>query len=178
MKRLILFLVFFPTFALGDPGPATRFLMNEPASLMDVGLAAMARELRSGDDSINERMNAELGGQKSMSMGSSATYDFLSDEIQIHSNVYYDGTLGGERCKYVIKSWRGYVAASLVQTPIADESSFRASKCDAHTGTDLFTGSSNIPDPNLVYQSRVVKTPPGRALATEKHGLTRIHGGL
>ena len=37
MKRVFLLLL-FPLLAIADPGPATRWLINEPASLMDIGI--------------------------------------------------------------------------------------------------------------------------------------------
>lgn len=38
MKRLTVLLLLLPVLAPADPSAATRYLMNEPASLMDIGL--------------------------------------------------------------------------------------------------------------------------------------------
>ncbi len=36
--KLLPFLLLLPTFVSADPGPATKYLMNEPASLFDLGV--------------------------------------------------------------------------------------------------------------------------------------------
>ena len=44
MKKLIVLLL-LPVFASADPGPATRYLMNEPARLFDMGMHRLNRDL-------------------------------------------------------------------------------------------------------------------------------------
>ena len=88
MKKLIAFLLLLPVFALADPGAATRYLINEPASLMDIGLVRINLFLRDEGDDITETLR--VLGQEDARVISVARYDFASDVIVIEyfiSNV-------------------------------------------------------------------------------------------
>ena len=42
MKNLTAMIILFPALGFADPGPATKYLMEEPASLLDIGLMRAA----------------------------------------------------------------------------------------------------------------------------------------
>ena len=48
MKQLTAVLLLSPLLGSADPGPATKYLIDEPASLMDIGPLRMRLDLTSG----------------------------------------------------------------------------------------------------------------------------------
>jgi len=45
MKNLTALLLLLPAIASADPGPATKYLMNDPASMLDIGILKAEKNL-------------------------------------------------------------------------------------------------------------------------------------
>ena len=60
MKRVLLLLL-FPLLATADPGAATQYLMNEPASLFDVGIARAQQDLEKTKAAVSSRIARQFG---------------------------------------------------------------------------------------------------------------------
>lgn len=99
MKRLTLILLMLPTFAFADPGAATRYLMNEPASLMDIGL------LKSQLDFADRR---ELIKRSFFTLSASGLPITLS-------KVRYDKTTDKIRVSYLVLDRNEYDLKDLVE---------------------------------------------------------------
>jgi len=82
MKRAILFL-FVPLFASADPGAATKFLMNEPASLFDIILIRMNADLNSRQDAIAAIYSKTAELSETPITIVAVSYDFESDIISL-----------------------------------------------------------------------------------------------
>lgn len=75
MTRILFTALFFLTSAgmvFADPGPATQYLMNEPASLMDLGILRLQRDF--------SRPWVTATGDK---FGVSANFEYKNDKIEL-----------------------------------------------------------------------------------------------
>ena len=61
MKNLAAILLLFPVLASADPGPATQHLLDEPATLMDVGIIRLAAVIRNNQDLIGGNYEMATG---------------------------------------------------------------------------------------------------------------------
>ena len=85
MKKLILLTAIFPLLALADPGPATRYLMNQPASLMDIGLIRANRYLDRSRNQLEKKLKEQ--GDENAFVLAAAKYDFDNDIIGISFSI-------------------------------------------------------------------------------------------
>ena len=99
MKKLI-FLLLLPAVASADPGPATRYLINEPASLLDVGLLR-AQEYLDGKRIVLENQLKEQGAENAFVLAT-ANYDFENDLISIGYSILLDTSVVRKTCHVVL----------------------------------------------------------------------------
>lgn len=81
MKRSILLLL-FPLLAFADPGAAMRYLINEPASLMDLGLVRLDIRLAEYRETIGPNID-ELAKTDLHGYSFSSTYNADKEEISV-----------------------------------------------------------------------------------------------
>ena len=102
MKKLTALILLFPCLASSDPGAATRYLINEPASLLDVGMIRLRSKLPDF---------AEFAGQlyknatdiDPIAITVNAHYDFEDDKIGINYFVITSGLASAEKgCRQII----------------------------------------------------------------------------
>lgn len=79
MRYLVFTLLCLPLLAFADPGAATRYLLNEPASLMDIGLLRAETNLNRAAESIQSVSNQY--GLASGGIRARAVYDYKNDLI-------------------------------------------------------------------------------------------------
>jgi hypothetical protein len=68
----------FPAIASGDPGPMTRFLINEPASMLDFGLLRAQLYLNEVADTLEAGFSAQ---DSRVSVRFDTLYDYPNDKI-------------------------------------------------------------------------------------------------
>jgi len=107
MKRVIL-LLFFPLLAFADPGAATRYLMNEPASLMDIGLlrANISLDANAKDMTTFARHKTE---NDDLRIYASAEYKYADDLIIFELFLGSSKDSLGEECDHVISNYSKFV---------------------------------------------------------------------
>ncbi|MEX0709409.1 MAG: hypothetical protein WD078_15745 [Woeseia sp.] len=81
MKILLILIAIAPTLALGASGEATRYLMNEPASLMDIGLLRAQLFLNDLDRRLNDINYYEENPD--LTVDSSIDYIFEDDKLLV-----------------------------------------------------------------------------------------------
>ena len=114
MKRLILFFL-FPALVCAAPGPATQYLMNEPASLFDVGMLRLHHligywekqmtfnyKLKSQSDPVGGNVNAYYRPEDDKIYVVLSTMDESATEEQMEAG-----------CRYALQHIRIYVRKSL-----------------------------------------------------------------
>ena len=82
MKRLLLALLLLPLIATADPGKATRYLINEPASLLDIMMIRLNITLDNLEEILQEEFDTRTG---TTGLGASAvaSYDYENDLIVV-----------------------------------------------------------------------------------------------
>lgn len=108
MKRLTALLLLLPIIASADPGAATKYLMNEPASLMDITFMRLNQSLdkQTGDLAAILNTTSKNGGYMNFRLRS--YYHFDSDEIRIYARADTNGSASKASCKAVIAWLRKY----------------------------------------------------------------------
>lgn len=102
MKKLTALLLLLPVLASADPGNATKYLINEPASLMDVGLINVERSLEDSASLLAEVYKRETG-VTDLEVLPSARYDFADDKINIMITVLATGIENAESgCRKIL----------------------------------------------------------------------------
>lgn len=79
MKKFLCILASLPSLTVADPGPATQYLIDEPASLMDIGMLRAELLLNEFAESHSAGV-AKTSGQKP-SISAQAAYDMGNDII-------------------------------------------------------------------------------------------------
>lgn len=106
MKKLISLLLLLPALASADPSPATQYLLDEPANMMDVGNIRLAAAMKNNSDLI--RMNYEWAtGISDVLLYTSVGYNLEADKINIHITVelgsgVYDVTKAELGCRDIV----------------------------------------------------------------------------
>ena len=103
MKRLTVLLLLLPALASADPGTATQYLMNEPASLMDIGLLKLNMKLEKLKPHL---WGPFLGDGDADRTKVSASYDFAADEIRVQITFFSDAESIEDACKATIGALR------------------------------------------------------------------------
>ena len=108
MKKLILLVLMLPMVALADPGAATRHLINDPVSMMDIGILKAQKDL----DIIIQRRNKTFEKRNDLSLTAlSGFVSYLYDEDLIVITAELNGaepvakTLEDE-CRYIVELMR------------------------------------------------------------------------
>lgn len=101
LSMLILILV-FSSLASADPGPATRYLISEPATLMDVGLFRAELALAKFDRVVTDAYQTAYKNR--IDIGSTLGYDFESDLFQLSVWVYY-APMPKSTCESVLEKY-------------------------------------------------------------------------
>jgi len=113
MKRVILLLL-FPLLTMADPGAATRYLMNEPASLLDVGILRIEQYIETRRVDLVERY-AELTKNSNVFVTTMADYSFDDDKVHIHFFVGANsGDQAQEGCRKLIADLRAEMTTLVV----------------------------------------------------------------
>jgi hypothetical protein len=81
MKYLIPLLL-LPALSLADPGPATRYLIDESASLLDLGVLRTELRLAASADSF-KKIYEESSGVEIVSLSTAVVYDYQDDRLSI-----------------------------------------------------------------------------------------------
>lgn len=82
MKALTALILLLPMIASADPSPATRYLLDEPANLMDLGIIRLSTAIRINRNLISG--NYEMAtGISDVVLYTSADYNLASDKINI-----------------------------------------------------------------------------------------------
>jgi len=113
MKRLLPLLL-FSFIAAADPGPATRWLMNERASLLDIGIIRLDLHLESDGEYWSEVFSSHLITVEQLSADEipfvhtiGAHYDYDDDLIVAWFSARYGQELpkgAVEACKWLLNS--------------------------------------------------------------------------
>lgn len=82
MKRLLATLLMLPPLAIADPGPATRYLIDESASLMDIGILRAELRLVQSRDSFT-KIYEDSSGVKIVSLLTDVIYDYKDDTLNL-----------------------------------------------------------------------------------------------
>ena len=102
MKKLIALLLITPALASADPGAAARYLINEPASLMDLGIFSLNSRLQNMQDNFLS-VPIKSGSAKDFSEYELfAYYDHSKDEFRIHVQAITSGDAPVEACVEII----------------------------------------------------------------------------
>ena len=110
MKTLTVLLLLLPFLATADPGNATRWLMNEPASLMDIGLLRAQIRLDAEDLLMNSIDYYEEN--EDIAIDSSIGYDFERDTIFV--SIYLRNAKRPKGlCKILLKHYVNTVSIGL-----------------------------------------------------------------
>lgn len=78
MRFNVVLLLLLPALAIAEPGPAARYLLEEPVTLMDLGLERMNREVDFHSRGIEDLIRAQTA-DADFEMLASARYDDLED---------------------------------------------------------------------------------------------------
>lgn len=95
MKSLTALFLLLPVVALADPGAATRYLMNEPASMLDIGIVRIAQDIEVRRIYLAEQY-ADATSSGNVLVTTSADYSFGDDNVLIH---FYIGTDSSEKAE-------------------------------------------------------------------------------
>ena len=147
MKRAILPL-FFPLLALGDPGAATRYLMNDNVSMLEFGLFRMNYELK---DEVLPKLisqNSDIANHEDFEVRIGGGYNWDDDLITVLITIKPATKDAEKRCKEAIESTRlnvwggvryGFWFTHMIFAPksepenLADELTERTElRCDMH----------------------------------------------
>lgn len=106
---LLAALALLPATTGAEPGEAIRYLMEEPASLMDVGFIRLNAYLRENADTITAALNEQDPVTRFSSVQIAAEYYPTSDEITILVAGFTDRNPSPAGCQDVIKVLRTIV---------------------------------------------------------------------
>lgn len=110
MRSVFALLLLCPLLALADQGAATRYLMTEPASLMDIGLLRLDQSLEEMSDRFGQWYETDTGVE-GVSVSTEAEYLLEDDRIRIHVLISVESTQRGESgCRDLIRPMKGHVA--------------------------------------------------------------------
>jgi len=101
MKKLIVLLLLFPVVTFADPGSATQYLINEPASMMDIGMMKLNMQLLEMKSQIIKSID---GDPKRVKL--SASYDYSEDKILVQFTVQKEGETAATACDTAIARLR------------------------------------------------------------------------
>lgn len=105
--RFIALLLLLPVLASADPGPATRYLINEPASLMDVGIGRGRYVFQGMQSHLEEVIRSHAGESSVDQIDTMFYYHFGEDQIVISIGIIMtEGTITAEPCKAAIATLR------------------------------------------------------------------------
>ena len=114
MKKLI-FLILFPTLVWAEPGPETHYLMNEPASLFDVGMLRLQHMIGYWEKQMT--FNYKLKSQSDALGGNVNAYYRPEDDKIYVDLIIMDKSATEEQmeagCRYALRHMRIYVSKSL-----------------------------------------------------------------
>lgn len=99
MNRLILLMMLFPAFASSDPGPATRYLMNEPATLMDIGLMKARLHILPEASYHKEVLDVHYSDATVYDVSLFVYYVFEDDEIVFSAAIDAEADLPADACE-------------------------------------------------------------------------------
>lgn len=112
MKRAIL-LLFLPLIALADPGSGTRYLMNEPASLMDLGLLKANLGFEEWRASYRRQVRREFGDSANGAL-TYATYNYEKDLIIVKISLLTSAKeITPTECEFAIEKHWGVIRARI-----------------------------------------------------------------
>lgn len=172
MKRLILILMLFPVLAFADPGSATRYLINEPASLMDIGLLRAKIDLADAGDIIRDKVNQADDARANMSRVF-IYYEFADDLIVISSDLGISLDLPSDslkaKCFDVLTALRFYTDVHFVtwfqhsgyaktdnpedlSWEVASRTELRCSVMNVQTQNALITARTRVRPFKIIYE--------------------------
>jgi len=99
---MLILLQVFPSLASADPGPATRYLISEPAALMDVGLFRAELALAKFDRHVTDVY--QLTYKNQIDISSALGYDFESHFFQLSVWGYY-AARPKARCESILREY-------------------------------------------------------------------------
>ena len=82
MKNLVMTLLLLPFVASAKPGPVSRYLIDEPASMMDMGIWRMGQTLAADRLSVGREFE-QAAGFELASLVVAARYDFDNDFVVV-----------------------------------------------------------------------------------------------
>jgi hypothetical protein len=82
MKNLLAPLLLLPVLSFADPGPATRYLIDESASLMDIGILRAELRLAQSRNSFT-KIYEDSSGVKIVSLSTAVIYDYKDDTLNL-----------------------------------------------------------------------------------------------
>ena len=89
MKRLMILILLLPSLVSSDPGPATRYLMNEPASIFDLGMLRAERDLINTQSNMSKLIDQRYGREVYYEIG--LRYEFDNDLLVFVLNLAQSG---------------------------------------------------------------------------------------
>ena len=108
MKRLIPLLL-LPVLTLADPGAVTRYLIDESASLMDIGILRTELRLSQSVASFKTAYE-ESSGVKIVSLETAVIYDYKDDTLNIEIRpLVLDPENAEQGCKELQNSSHGWL---------------------------------------------------------------------
>ena len=112
MKHIALALLLLPFTTMADPGPAIRYLMNEPASMFDIGMMRFKEMLDSlqHEPQENYRRGAGKGGEETGLVFKSPEYILADDLIYVEMYVVRSGGNLEKGCKTAIDELKRWVS--------------------------------------------------------------------
>ncbi len=78
MRRYLIVLLLLPSMTVAEPGPAAQYLLQEPVTLMDLGLERMNREIDIHGRQIEDLIRTQTA-DSDLEVFASARYDDLDD---------------------------------------------------------------------------------------------------
>ncbi|MFT5116022.1 MAG: hypothetical protein ACI9H8_000282 [Lysobacterales bacterium] len=113
MKKLIL-LFLIPTLVYAEPGPATQYLMNEPASLFDVGMLRLKHTIAYWERQMTGNYKNKSGGN---SIGGNVNVSYRPEDDKIYVGLsVMDSSATHEQmeagCRYALRHIQIYVSKS------------------------------------------------------------------
>lgn len=109
MKRLIPLLL-LPVLAFADPGAVTKYLINESASLMDIGILRTELRLSQSVASFRKAYE-ESSGVNIVSLETAVIYDYKDDTLNIEIRpLVIDPKNAEQGCKSVQTSSHGWLS--------------------------------------------------------------------
>jgi len=82
MRKQTALLLLLPVLASADPGPAIRWLISEPASLLDLGVSNLERWV-SDDPEFFDDQYSSAAGYSEKTISTHVRYEFKNDKIVI-----------------------------------------------------------------------------------------------